>query len=126
MIKDIRDMQEIGQEKATADYLKRFRKPMPTKTAEMTVEAEINHGRWICKCPFCKGAEIADRQDKRFFCLSCFNKSIAGQWLKVEFPKDEKKIEIELSKRPKVENRNWIPSESVNDLRRENKERGIK
>jgi len=125
MIKDIRTTNGIGQEKLVSNYIMKFQRLMPKDTADFIVKAEINHSRWICKCPWCNGAEIADKQDKRFFCLSCFNESIGGKWAKVEFPKDAEEIEVILSERPMEENRNWMHGESLAKLRQENKERKV-
>lgn len=97
-----------------------------TPPAEMAdrpiLKAEVNHGRWIVRCPFCPGAEMADLNDPRFFCLSCYNVPIGGKWLPVQFPANRAALEAELLKRPASESRNWLPHESVADLRRENAE----
>lgn len=124
MIKGINNLQRIGQEKMAASFLRRLNKPMPAGVSDTTVKAEINHGRWICKCPFCSGAELADKNDKRFFCLSCFNAEVGGKWMKVEYPKNIEKIEAELVKRPKDENRNWT-DETLTKLKDENRKAGV-
>lgn len=88
------------------------------------VHAEINHGRWIARCPFCSGAEIADYDDPIFMCLSCFNESNGGRFIPVEFPVDHLEIENELTKRKKTENQNWIPGESLEDIIKETRDKG--
>lgn len=88
------------------------------------VYAEVNHGRWIANCCFCKGAEMVTPTDPRFLCLSCGNQG--GTWVPVEFPSNAASIEAELVKRPKQENRNWRAPETLAYLRKENAERGIK
>jgi len=88
------------------------------------VEAEINHGRWIVRCPYCTGAEIADREDPVFLCLSCFNETNGGKFRPVRFPADALKIENTLGKRKKEENQNWVPGETVVDLENETREKG--
>lgn len=98
-------------------------KPMPEGTSTKTVKAEINHGRWIVRCPNCPGAEMADKEDKRFFCLSCDNKQEGGKWLTVKFPRNADKIE-ELLKDRKRENQNWLPGETLAQLTRENRKAG--
>lgn len=121
------DVQGVGVERFTAAVLRgrRQNKPMPKELAEVTVQAEINHGRWIVKCPFCAGAEMAEPNDKRFYCLSCFNEQVGGKWLLVEFPKNPGKIEIELLKRSKKQNRNWTSGETAKNLQDENKKQDI-
>jgi len=78
--------------------------------------AEVNHGRWIALCPFCSGAEIADFDDPVFMCLSCFNESSGGRFIPVEFPVDHLAIEMELARRKRTENQNWIPGETLETL----------
>ena len=124
MIKDVRNINGVGQEKIATGFLKRLQKPLPQGMSNKIVKAEINHSRWIVKCPFCSGAELADKNDPRFFCLSCFNKTIGGQWAVVTFPENGTTIENELVKRPKIEHRNWT-NETLTKLRLENKEAGL-
>lgn len=94
--------------------------PLPTETDTATpCYAEVNHGRWIVNCPFCAGAELADPDDRRFFCLSCYNVAVGGKWLAVTWPSQRKAIEAELLKRPKAEFANWSPGERVASLRAE-------
>lgn len=119
------DVQGIGVERFTANVMRsrRTHLKLPDQMSEQTVDAEINHGKWIVKCPFCAGAEMADMNDPRFFCLSCYNQE-SSDWLQVTFPKDRQKIEVELLKREQ-KNQHWLPGETLTKLRKENKERGI-
>lgn len=87
------------------------------------VNAEVNHGRWIVRCPFCTGAELADAAEPLFVCLSCGNASIGGDFVPVRFPRDRFEIESTLLERPDEETRNWLPSETVRKLRDENRDR---
>lgn len=89
------------------------------------VEAEINHGRWIARCPFCAGAELVDLADLRFWCLSCDMTGGGGRWLPVKLPAQRAAIEAALCARPDAANRNWRPGESLTRLRRENADRGL-
>lgn len=94
--------------------------PLPKDTDTSTpCYAEVNHGRWIVNCPFCAGAELADPEDRRFFCLSCYNAAAGGKWLAVTWPAQRKAIEAELLKRPATEHVHWIPGETVAQLRAE-------
>jgi hypothetical protein len=99
---------------------------LPKETSDdMVVKAEINHGRWIVKCPFCTGAEFASKRDQRFFCMSCFNKAVGNKWVRVEFPEKAGEIETEILKRTNTANRNWIPGETLTKLKNENKKAGV-
>jgi len=91
------------------------------------VKAEINHGRWIAKCPFCNGAELVDPQDLRFMCCSCFNSKVGGKWLKIEMPDAETKEAVEkaLLARPERSTRSWLHGESAKDLEAENDAMGV-
>jgi len=89
-----------------------------------SVQAEINHGRWIARCA-CGGAEDVAPTEPVFYCLSCGNADNDGRVMKIEFPEDREAIEGVLLKRPDMENRNWQPGESVGDLDFENREHGL-
>jgi hypothetical protein len=85
----------------------------------------VNHGRWVVDCPVCLSAQLASSTEQRFLCAECGNISNAGgKWLPLVWPPDAVAIEAALAIRP-TENRNWLPGESVSDLRRENNEHGI-
>lgn len=99
----------------------------PKTTARITVPVEVNHGRWIVKCPYCAGAQLASREDPRFFCVDCLHEPeprAQGKWLGLEWPADVEQIEAALDGRPEA-NRNWIPGEAVADLLRENALHGL-
>jgi len=83
------------------------------------LEAEINHGRWIVRCPYCSGAEIAESEDPVFMCLSCFNEKNGGRFRPVKFPVDLESIEAELKSRKNENHQNWITGESLEDLKGE-------
>ena len=86
--------------------------------AKGTVEAVINHSRWIAYCPFCAGAEAVE-QGELFFCMSCGMDKNKFHPMNVEFPKERKEIEEALLTRY-AENRNWTSEQTVNDLIAEN------
>jgi hypothetical protein len=92
-----------------------------------TINASINHGRWIAECPIagCGAAYIADSTDPLFICYQC-----GRGWYTVIFPPQKTAIEQLLLRRPRVGNhpssRNWIPGETVAMLAAENARRGIR
>ncbi len=96
--------------------------------SSQTIQARINHGRWIAHCPFCAGAEYVFLEHPVFYCQSCWMEAVGGQGLRVIVPSAKARtgIEGELLKRPLVATRNWSPGETVKSLAAENAERGIK
>ena len=110
------------------------KRPPPTSEVAGSVAAELEHGRWIVKCPNrpvgCGGALNASLTEPVFLCADCGSPENGGKWYAVVFPPDRAAIEAMLLRRPAVLadsaiNRNWIPGESLGDLRRENAEHGI-
>jgi ribosomal protein L37AE/L43A len=85
----------------------------------------VNKGRWIARCPFCRGAELAARLDERFLCGSCRNKAAGGRWIRAVLPANAERIEEVLMARPDIENRNWETYETVEDLVAENVEHDV-
>lgn len=85
--------------------------------------AFVNHGRWLILCPVCLGLEYA-RENGLFFCQGCWN-APTRSWLRTTFPSERRGIEALLLKRLNPQNRNWMPSESLADLSRENEAKGV-
>jgi hypothetical protein len=77
------------------------------------VQARILYGRWMADCPECNGANDVDPNEPVFLCTSC---GWPGMLTRVLFPENSEAIEHELLKRPRPENRNWKPGESLLDL----------
>lgn len=79
------------------------------------VYAEYNHGRWIVCCSSCPSAELVKMiGDPAFHCTNCGYDGL------VLWPQDPDAIERTVSIRPRAENRNWKPGESVDELAAEN------
>ena len=101
---------------------------LPTEVADgPSAHAEVNHGRWIVNCPdpACSSAQLAARDDLRFFCVACCNERTApGRWLPVVWPDDPAAVEAVLRERDTV-NANAAPGESVADLAAENAAAGL-
>ena len=113
------------------------------------VYAEINQGAWIAQCE-CGGAEFVAPDEPVFFCCSCVNRANQSKLRPVIFPDDIAAIEAELLSR-KVNDvrgitdkeraflatplitfkdeqggehpatRSWVPGETVEDLKKQNK-----
>jgi hypothetical protein len=93
-------------------------------TANGQVSAYIIESKWVADCPHCTATSVV-QLDSPFFCPACamqgneFNPSL------IVLPALRSEIEHLLLARPNPANRNWLLSESVADLRRENKEHGV-
>ena len=94
--------------------------PASDEVAGAPVEVRVNHGRWVVECPGvgCGDAQVASRDDHRFFCITCGNPFVAGRWVATVWPDDVDGIDAALSVRPETF-RNWH-GESVDDLLRDN------
>lgn len=90
--------------------------PPPASRIVGTVNAMVNHGRWIVRCPtpWCNNAVVASFREPVFWCFE----NDAG-WFTVIFPATKQAIERTLLMR-EVRHRNWEVGESVADLRLEN------
>jgi len=82
------------------------------------VDAYVNHGRWVADCPTCASGLAVDPDAPEAPCLSC------GSIHRVRAPRVYKAIERALLVRP-VHNRNWLPGETVADIRTENMAHGL-
>lgn len=91
--------------------------------------ARVSGGFWIADCPTdgCAGAELVNFADPLFFCCACRNAAFGNLPLAVTVPAPKKRVDIEayLGSRPAPATRNWLPHETVTDLRDENKAHGI-
>lgn len=87
-------------------------------TPKGTVEAEIHQGRWAVPCPVpgCASAEMADPEWPVYACSG----GCGCGPLKVVFPKKRAEIEALLLTRPVPATRNWLKTETVADIKREN------
>lgn len=100
---------------------------VPQMDAEPTgkpVNAEVNHGRWICNCETCHGAEVVDPADPFFFCLSCLNKDNDHNLRPVMFPAGMQRIEAVLLERKEARQRNWETTDTIEKLVTQNIEHG--
>jgi hypothetical protein len=98
--------------------------PKEVDTTEFAI-AMVNHGRWIAQCPWCPSAAYVSLSDRRFFCCECYNFDVDGKWINVIFPEDAEEIALLLGMRPRHENRNWLPGETLEMIREENARNGV-
>lgn len=98
----------------------------PTSTIQgVAATPHVSEGRWVVDCP-CGGAQLAAEAQERFFCVECLNEWAGGQWVPVEWHADSGKVEAALVKRRDVRTMHWQPdAESLADIRRENRDRGV-
>jgi hypothetical protein len=104
--------------------------PAPGIALDVMVKARVNASRWIADCPtgWCHGAEYVDHDTLLFFCCECRNAEFGHQPIRVEAPPERMRSQIEayLQARPAPATRNWLPGETVEHLRAENREHGIR
>ena len=78
-------------------------------------------GRWVAQCDACAGAEYVDLDQPIFMCNGCFNAAVGYQWRRVTLPAAATRTQIEALLEARPGNlRNWLPHESVAELRRQN------
>lgn len=110
--------------------------PKPSVIAEDAppAYAEVNPldpiepvARWIARCPDCPGGTsyVWVAGPHVMFCLACCNSTIGNRWRRVIVPSERVEIERLLSLRPLSKNRVWVPGESLEQLRAENRELGL-
>lgn len=98
----------------------------PGVTAEAPVlQPFVSVGRWVVVCPGCASSNRASRDDPRFMCIECGNKTTGGAWLPAPWPAEADQIELLLGARGIRQTRNWRSPETVADLAAENIEHGI-
>lgn len=95
------------------------------EVAGVAVVAYANHGRWLADCPdpTCVGAELISFDNPVFFCCSCRNRANGNRLLPVETPAPgvRRQLEAYMVSRPYPANRNWLPHQTVAELRDENR-----
>lgn len=98
--------------------------PARPAPADRDVYARVEQGRWLADCE-CGGAEYVDLELPLFMCCNDWNRADEHKWRRVVLPADRERIEQLLLARPNIENRNWRPRESVEDLEAENVAHGV-
>ena len=103
----------------------------PLGNVQGEVSARINEGRWLADCPAgCGGALIVTMQPALFICVECGSTENGGNWYTVRLPPNKVAIEAVLLLRPAsrpdhATTRNWIPGETVAQLKQENRDQGL-
>ncbi len=126
----IRDLDDLARQTGHADgksfnrWLARQRRQPWHEGQEGEVEARIEHGRWLARCPFCPGAELVSRQTAEFYCFSCAMRDNDGHPMRVLFPEAREDIETVLSLRPGAY-QHWQPGDTVEELREMNEDAEI-
>lgn len=89
-----------------------------------TIEAYVNHGRWVADCPDCNGAELV-KLGSIFRCNTGihYGSCPAFEYM-VLFPPHWEIIQTVLSVRPMI-NRNWDSRDTVEKLKRDNFAHGL-
>lgn len=103
----------------------------PVTSIQGSVAAYINDGRWVAECPAgCGGAIVVSETQAIFICPDCGSPENGNNWYAVDYPAQKGAIEQVLLKRParapdRAHLRHWLPSETVADLKRQNRSRGF-
>lgn len=92
----------------------------PVKSRRKVTYAYVNHNRWVWDCPIraCPGAQVTHPDDRRAFCMHCYN--CGDGWYPVIWPDDKAQIEALLDVRPANHFKNWNVGESLEQLAAEN------
>lgn len=99
---------------------KGMRLPPTSEVADVPpIVAFVYRDQWVAGCPDCaRSLQLAwDTAGWRLFmCTHCWNADAGGLWRPVAFPAERTAIEAALAERPRQDQRNWLPSERVEDL----------
>lgn len=79
---------------------------------DAAVHVLVNQGRWVIECPDCPSAQVASHTDRRFFCVDCENRAVAGLWRPVLWPDDPATVEQLMAGFVEEKRRNWVPKEA--------------
>lgn len=89
------------------------------RESDEVLVARVDHGRWLADCPACNaGIALTPGVAEAF----CFGSGCGHRFTNITWPDEASVDEIErtLRARPKVATRNWLPTETVDDLKAEN------
>ncbi len=87
--------------------------------SDAPIAARINDGSWLVDCG-CRNAPLTSPAWGVAYCFGC-----GVRHTNVVFPDEHGAIASVLLERPRMENRNWFPGESVEDLRAQNRAHGV-
>ena len=99
--------------------------PNPTDAGatQGSINAYINHGRWVTECSLGHGdAVIVSQGFPYYVCAKGGAAENGGKWYAVVFPVDRGDIEAELLKRTSSKYLSWNTNESLSDIKRQNTE----
>lgn len=101
-------------------FLKRVAGNPTAHRSQTVLLMEVNNGRWITKCPECNAGVTTFRLATEARCFGC-----GAVFMDVKWPSNIDEVEHLLLRRfPK--NRHWLPHETAQDLRDQNKVLGVK
>lgn len=82
--------------------------------------AYVSDGRWVADCPSCNAGIAIHPEWHVAGCFECYT-----QYQRITVPGQWQDVEVALQPRP-LRNQNWLPHETVSDLRIENAARGVR
>ncbi len=101
----------------------------------MRAPVYVNQGRWVVECDAdnCRGAiDVSGRYIAGIRCdckdrTACYHKADpCGHIIRLDWPADLEAIDRVLARRPDPSTRNWLPGETVEDLKAENLLHGMR
>lgn len=126
------DVQDMPKREFARAVLARFGLPRPVEEVAGAVEAFVNDGRWLVRCPSCPTYEYASVKDPVFMCCGCGNYANGGRYYAVVFPAEREEVERLLLRRSpgpargtSSSDRNFAPGETLEDLRAQNVALGV-
>ena len=96
---------------------------IPWQEPRGSLQAQVTEGLWFASCPDCKTPVIVDNQEPSFFCTTCLNAGNDGHPYAVDF-RGKAEVEELFARRKDPRTRNWLPGETIEDLKREQRTRG--
>jgi hypothetical protein len=96
---------------------------IPWADSHGIVQAQVTGGLWYATCPDCKTPIIIDDAEPVFFCVTCLCAGNDGHPYAVDF-RGKTEVEDLFAKRKDPRTRNWLPGESIADLKKEQRARG--
>jgi len=100
--------------------------PLSERIAESEpLPAFLHTDRWLVACPDCRrDFQLVWTMTLLYMCATCWNADVGGRWRPVGLPPDRAAIEAAMSRRPRPQERNWLPGETGEHLLREEADPG--
>lgn len=125
---DLQNVRQHGGYRAWVQKLLRLRwgwtKPLLWSEPKGETRAYVLRSNWVADCPHCNSTSVV-QPGNVFYCPDCGMQGNALKPAALIMPAARADIEATLLKRPDPVTRNWLLTETVVDLQRENAEHGV-